>query len=379
MRFARTEVQQQLEDSVQKFAQAHGGMSEWRSAARERGAYRAPVWNAMAEMGWLAAAIPEEFGGLGLGARECAIVMEGIGSGLLLEPFWSTAIVGVQLLLAGASREQQQALLPEIAQGSMRLGLALYEPGARYDWQDVRTTLRRDGDAWRLRGSKVAVLDGAVADRLLLLARTEDSGEVALLCIDARGPGIRRRDGISLDERHCTDYSFEDAPVPASARLHGRLPPLQAVQHATQWGMAALAAEAVGAMTATVRATIEYMKTRRQFGKALSEFQALRHRVADMVMAVEQTRSLALMAAGSIDDNTGTATRIVAAAKIQAGQAGRFVGESAVQLHGGIGVTDELLIGLHFKRLLCIDFLMGDASFHLQQLAAADAPLAADH
>jgi len=379
MRFARTEVQQQLEDSVQKFVQAHGGMTEWRRGAREQAAFRAPVWSAMAQMGWLAAAIPEEFGGLGLGARECAIVMEGIGGGLLLEPFWSTAVMGVRLLVAGASQEQQQALLPEIAQGSLRLAVALNEPGTRYDWQDVRLAARREADGWRLQGRKVAVLDGGIADRLLLLARVAGADEVALFCIDAHGAGIKRRDGISLDERHCTDFVFDDAAVPASARLMGRLAPLQAMHNAIEWGHAALAAEAVGAMSAALGATVEYMKTRRQFGKTLSEFQALRHRVADMVMAVEQTRSLALMAAASIDDASAGATRIVSAAKIQAGQAGRFVGESAVQLHGGIGVTDELQVGLHFKRLLCIDFLLGDAGFHLQQLARRDAHASAAH
>jgi alkylation response protein AidB-like acyl-CoA dehydrogenase len=376
VQFSKNELQQQLEDSVQRFAQDHGGLDTWRRAARQEGAFRPAVWRAMAEMGWLAAAIPEEFGGMGLGARECAIVMEGLGGALLLEPYWSTAVFGVQLLLAGASREQQHALLPEIAKGSLRLAVALAEPGTRYEWKDVRCRARREGGQWRISGSKVAVLDGGVADRLLLLARVEDAAGIALFCIDARGPGIRARHGISLDERHCTDYLFEDAPVPADARLAGATPAAAAMEQAITWALAALAAESVGAMSAVLRITIEYLKTRRQFGKALCEFQALRHRVADMLMATEQTRSLAVMAAATLDSESARADRVAAAAKIQAGQAGRFVGESAVQLHGGIGVTDELQVGHYLKRLLCADLLLGDASFHLKRFADTDPQLA---
>ena len=371
MQFRPNELQQQLENSVQRFAQAHEDAEGWRAGARECGAFRPQVWQAMAEMGWLAAAIPEEFGGMGLGARECAIVMEGAGRALLLEPYWSTAVLGVQLVLAAGTPQQKQELLPQVAAGSLRLALALMEPGTRYDWTDVQCEARRADSEWRISGRKITVLDGALADRLLLLART-GKAELSIFCVDAKARGITRRDSITLDERHCCDYVFDDVAVADGARLGGALSAAQAMQKAIDYAMVALAAEAVGAMSAVLRSTVEYLKTRKQFGRPLSEFQALRHRVADMVMATEQTRSLALMAAMTLDENPSQAARLATAAKIQAGQAGRMVGESAVQLHGGIGVTDELHVGHYLKRLICIDLLLGDANFHLKRFADTD-------
>jgi alkylation response protein AidB-like acyl-CoA dehydrogenase len=374
VQFRPDELQQQLEDSVQRFALAHEDVVSWQVAARERGAFRPEVWQAMAEMGWLAVAIPEQFGGMGLGARETAIVMEGLGRALILEPYWSTAVLGVRLLLAAGTAAQQREWLPRVADGSLRLAVAVMEPGTRYEWEQVQCTACRDGEHWRISGQKIAVLDGAVADRLLLLAHT-GPGETSVFCVDARATGIQRRDGISLDERHCTDYVFEGLLAPEAERLAG-LGGVKAMERAMEFGLAALASESVGAMAAVLRSTIEYLKVRKQFGRALSEFQVLRHRVADMLMATEQTRSLALMAAMTLDADSAAAGRTATAAKIQAGQAGRFVGESAVQLHGGIGVTDELHVGHYFKRLTCNDLLLGDAPSHLQRFADADPALA---
>jgi alkylation response protein AidB-like acyl-CoA dehydrogenase len=376
MQFRPDELQQQLEDSVQRFAQAHEDVASWQLAARERGAFRPEVWKAMADLGWLAAIIPEEFGGMGLGAREAAIVMEGMGRALILEPYWSTAVFGVRLLLEAGTRAQQEQWLPRVADGSLRLAVAVMEPGTRFEWTEVRCTARREGERWRIDGRKVAVLDGAVADRLLLLARADD-GESAIFCVDAQADGIRRRDGIALDERSCSDFSFDGVLVPEGARLGVSGCAVAGMRKAMEFAMAALSAESVGAMSALLRTTVEYLKTRKQFGRPLSEFQVLRHRVADMVMATEQTRSLALMAAMMLDAQPEQATRWAMAAKIQAGQAGRFVGESAVQLHGGIGMTDELHAGHYLKRLICIDVLLGDSAFHLKRFGDTDSALPA--
>ncbi len=376
MQFRPNETQQQLEDSVQRFAQDHEDAAIWRSTVRERHAFRAEVWQQMADMGWLGIAIPEQYGGAGLGARECGIVLEGFGRALLNEPYWSTAVFGVQILLAAATPAQQQSLLPRVADGTLRLAVALAEPGTRYDWTDVQCSARRVAAGWQISGRKIAVLDGAVADRLLLLARLED-GTIALFCVDAGAPGLRRHDTITLDERRCSDFVFEGMLVAEDARLSAVADALVAMQHAIDHALVGLAAESVGAMAAVLRTTIDYLKTRKQFGKPLAEFQVLRHRVADMVMATEQTRSLALAAANALDGEPGLGARFAAAAKVQAGQAGKFVGESAVQLHGGIGVTDELHVGHFFKRLLCIDVLLGDAAFYLRRVADLDPGLQA--
>jgi alkylation response protein AidB-like acyl-CoA dehydrogenase len=371
MQFTLTEDQRQLQATVERFVRDHYGLDDWRSAARREPGFREALWREMAELGWLAACIPETYGGLGLGTRERAILMEGIGRGLVQEPFWSTAVLGVELLLACASESQKQQWLPQVGGGSLRLAAALLEPHARYDWADVRCRADRQGSGWRLSGDKIGVLDAASAHRLLVLARTGDRpGDLALFCVNASAEGIVRRDAITLDERRMADIELRAVTVDDGSRLQGEAG-LQ-VQEAIDHALVALAAESVGAMAAALEATLEYLKTRRQFGKTLSEFQALRHRVADMVMATEQTRSLTLLAAGEPSRERLGRARLAAAVKVQAGQAGRFVGENAVQLHGGIGVTDELQVGHHLKRLMVSDYLLGDSAHHLRRFAAMD-------
>jgi len=361
----------QFEDSVNRFVRDQEGVETWRDAVRECAGFRPDVWKTFADLGWLAVGIPEDFGGLGMGAREVNLIMRGLGKALVSEPYWSTAVFGTQLILAAGTLAQKQQWLPQIAEGRLRLAVALMEPGTRFEWHTLRCSARRVGHDWRISGRKIAVLDGALADRLLVPARTEE-GEALLFCLAADAPGITRRDTISLDERWSSDYVFDDVRVAEDQRLSGAASLQAAMQPALAHARAALAAEAVGAMEAAVHATIEYLKTRKQFGQTLSEFQVLRHRVADMVMALEQTRSLAGMAARLLDEKSASAQRLALAAKVQAGQAGCFVGENSVQLHGGIGVTDELHVGHYLKRLLCIDILLGDSGYSLKAFAQYD-------
>ncbi|MGE4243453.1 acyl-CoA dehydrogenase family protein [Ramlibacter sp.] len=395
MKFALDEDQQQLADGARRFMREHYTADAWRAAARTAPHWRESVWRDMGELGWMALAVPESHGGLGLGASERGVLMEEFGRGLLLEPYWSTAVFGAELIRACTAQDPEHGdahdtpqgatprrapgathdLLNRIAQGEIRLAVALHEPGARYDWTRVTTRAVRSIDGgWRITGRKVAVLDAAMADRILLLADVDGEESPRVFCIDARMPGVRLRDFPTLDERRCADIELDGVharPDDLLADANG----IPAMQQAIDHALVALAAESVGAMEMLVETTIEYLKTRKQFGRPLAEFQVLRHKVADMLMALEQTRSLTLLAAHHLGDADEARSRYAAAAKAQAGQAGKLVGESAVQLHGGIGVSDELPVGRWFKRLLTIDFLLGDAAFHLKRVADLDSGL----
>ena len=366
-------VDEQLADSIRRFVRDHDGIDAWRAAGREQGGFRPQVWNTLAELGWLSINIPEEHGGLGLGARETVAVMQGIGAAVLHEPWWSTAVLGVRLIRNTATPAQQGVLLPAIAAGSLRLACALMEPGQRHDWRASACAARREGADWVLDGRKVAVLDSGPADRFLLLARTADQTP-QLFCVPADAAGLTQRAALSLDERSCGDLTITGVRVTDDDRLAAAPDLLAAVQAALDHAQLALAAEAAGAMDAALRATVAYLRTRQQFGKYLAEFQALQHRVADMVMELEQTRSLVQRAALALDARLESASSLACAAKVQAGLGGRFVGENAVQLHGGIGVTDELRVGHYLKRLWCCDGLLGDASWHLNRFGDALLP-----
>ena len=382
----------QLAETVQRFARDHQGIDAWRAAGREHGGLRPAVWQAMAEMGWLAVNVPEDHDGLGMGAQSTAIIMHGVGAALLHEPYWSTAVLGARLVATLGTAAQRKAWLPAIAKGEMRLAVALMEPGTRHDWTAVQCKALRAGNSsdanasWIIDGRKIAVLDGANAQHILLLAR-DALQRPQLFCIPADTPGIQRRAAIALDERPCDDYVFNGVRVAEACRLSGaetarkgagqeqnavfQTPLYALVRGVFEHAFVALGAEAVGAMDAALEQTIAHLNTRKQFGKTLAEFQALQHRVADMVMAIEQTRSLVQRAAVALDAQLPDAGQLALAVKIQAGLAGRFVGENAVQLHGGIGVTDELHVGHYLKRLWCIDLMLGDAGWHLNRYAAS--------
>ncbi len=370
MQFALTQEQTQLQDGVQRFVREHYGLQAWRLAARQAPGFREALWRQMADMGWLAVGISQAHGGLGMGARELGVVMENLGAGLVLEPYFSSAVLGAKLLQTAGSDAQCREMLPQVADGSLRLTLALHEPGMRYDWTRANLQAHADGDGWRLSGEKSAVLDGPSAQRLLVVARASEG--LALFCVDAEAQGLRRKDYPTVDERRCSDFVFDQVRVGAGQRLAAQGDAQAAVQEAIDWSVVALGAEAMGAMSVLLQSTVDYLKTRKQFGRPLSEFQALRHRVADMLMAIEQTRSLVDSAAMALDAQSSDASARASAAKVQAGQAGRFVGESAVQLHGGIGMTDELHLGHYVKRLMAIDFLLGDSAYHLQRFAGLD-------
>lgn len=370
MQFTLTDEQQQLRDAAARFVRERYTFSAWRRCAREMNGFDAATWRHMAGLGWSAVAVPETYGGLGLGPRAQGIIMESLGAGLVLEPYWSSAVMCAELLRLAGTEAQKSTWLPRIADGTVRGAFSLLEQGTRYDWLAVACEARRSGDGWTLWGDKLAVLDAPHADGLMVVARTSgapgDARGLSLFWVRAGAPGLRRRDFRTVDERCASDLVLEgmQAELVGSEGEAARL-----VAQAIDCGIAALCAEAVGAMASAVDATVSHLKTRRQFGRPLAEFQVLRHRVADMVMALEQSRSIAALCALSQDEPPAERARTAAAAKAQIGSAGRFIGESAVQLHGGIGVTDELQVGHFMKRLLAIDILLGDTRHHLSRMA----------
>lgn len=374
-RYALSEDQQQLRDSVARFVQDHYGFADWRAALRTPQAMRAPLWQNMAEFGWLAVAVPEQYGGLGLGQRERLIIAEELGRGLVSEPWWSTAVLGAELILGVANEAQKQALLPALCAGELRLACALFEPAARYDWTAVNCRATPTASGWSITGKKIVVLDAALADELLVLVRTHGASDeragLALLRVPASSKGLRRSDFRAIDERHCADLEFDNVEVPADHLLGTAGAAAEALDRALDIARVTLCAEAIGVMTTALQQTIDYIKTRRQFGRAIAEFQAVQHRIADMTMATEQARSLTQLAGLNLDAGAGARRRFACAAKVQIGQSGRFVGEQGIQLHGGVGVTDEVQVGHCLKRLMALDFLLGDANHHLQRFAAA--------
>jgi alkylation response protein AidB-like acyl-CoA dehydrogenase len=377
MQLTLTEDQEQLRDSVTRFVRQTYTYDAWRRRAREPHDADAATWREIAGLGWTAVAVAEAHGGLGLGARERGVIMEAFGAGLVLEPYWSSAVMCAELLRIAGTADQQARLLPGIADGTVRGAFALLEAYTRYDWTAVSCRAERSGDGWSLQGKKITVLDAPGADRLMVLARTSGTpgtpAGLSLFWVAASTPGLNRRDFRTVDERGCSDVMLEGVFVPAGDLIGAEGQAAAAVSEAIDHGIAALCAEAVGTMASAVTATVDYLKTRKQFGKPLAEFQALRHRVADMVVALEQSRSIAALCAASLDAPPAERSRLGAIAKAQIGTAGRFIGESAVQLHGGIGVTDELQIGHFMKRLLVIDILLGDTRHHLSRIAEASA------
>jgi len=372
MQLALTADQQQLRDSVTRFVRENYSYDAWRRRARSPRDTDGAAWGEIAGLGWTAVAVPEAYGGLGLGARERGVILEAFGAGLVLEPYWSSAVMCAELLRIAGTGAQKERHLPGIADGSVRGAFACLEADTRYDWTAVSCRAERAGAGWTLKGEKIAVLDAPAADRLMVLARTDgvpgDPEGLTLFWVRSDAAGITRHDFRTLDERGCSDITLRDVQVGADDLVGAEGRAAAAVTEAIDHGIAALCAEAVGTMGSAVTATVEYLKTRRQFGKPLAEFQALRHRVADMVVALEQSRSIAALCTAALDGPPAERTRLAAVAKAQIGTAGRFVGESAVQLHGGIGVTDELQIGHFMKRLLATDILLGDTRHHLARI-----------
>lgn len=369
MDFSYTEEQQMLADTVTRWLAGEAGAdADAAPASRDISAER---WSQLADLGMLGLNVPEEYEGLGATPVETFIVMQAFGRALFGEPFVSTAVVAPALITGVGSAAQRGEILPRIADGSLRVALAAFERGARFDLADTRTMAVRDGDAYILRGDKAVVLHGDSAHLLIVSARTSggqrDQEGLTLFLVDADAAGVSIKGFPTVDGQRAAEIGLADVSVSAEAVLgevgSGYLP----LEWAVDRGIAAFCAEAVGAMEQLLDFTADHLRTRKQFGQPIGRFQALQHRVADMQIAIEQARSMALMAAAYADRPERSERRkALSGAKAMIGRSGNFVGQQAVQLHGGMGMTAELAVGRYFKRLTCIDMTWGNIEHHVE-------------
>ena len=373
MDFRYTDEQLGLQETLQRWIARDYGFEQRRELSRSPLGYSPEAWAHLADQGLLALPFPEEFGGLGGNHVDLMVVMEQVGRGLLLEPYWSTVVLCGGLIRDSAAKALQQRVLPEIAAGRLKLALAAYEEAGRYQLSHVECVAARRGDTgWTLSGAKTAVLDLPSADFVLVSARTggrvSDTDGISLFLVKRDAPGLtvseyQTQSGGRAGELRLEAVAVDDADVVGEVgQAHA------ALERATDAAIAGLCAESLGIATALNEATLNYLKTRKQFGVPIGTFQALQHRMADMYIAAEQIRSMAIVAAVSADsDDFAERHRAIAGAKAYIGQAARFVGQQAVQLHGGMGIVDELIVSHYFKRLTMIDLTLGDADYHLAQ------------
>lgn len=375
MDFEFSDEQRQLHDAVEGFLAREYGFDHLRALKRGGSGWDPNVWRGLAELGVLGINVPATLGGLGYGPLETLTLMDACGPSLLLEPVLSSAVIATALLREYASFAPAADLLRAMAGGERIATLAHFEPEGRFDTRWVATRARSDGGRYRLHGHKAVVLHAGLADTLLVSARTQgdagDAAGISLFLVPRAMAGVRLDEYLTVDGQRAADVYLEEAGLPADHRLGIEGAALPAIEAAIDIGLAALCAEAVGIMQALLNATVEYLRTRQQFGQPIGRFQALQHRVADMVMHLEQARSMSYLAAlrcTALDP--GERRRAMSGSKVVIDEASRYVGQQAVQLHGGMGMTDELRVSHWFKRLTAIELMFGDTDTHLQQYAA---------
>ena len=374
MNFDLSDDQRLLRDAVDRLMVEESDFAHRKRIAALPERWSRALWEKFADLGFLGLPFGEADGGIGGGPVETMIVMEALGRGLVTEPFFATVVLGGACLRLGASAALRAELVPRIAAGTLLLAFAWTERGSRYDAADITTTAHRDGGSWILNGAKSLVVHGDVADRIIVTARVSggrrERAGIGVFLVDGASSGLGRtayqgQDGVGAAEISLTNVRVDAAHVLGEP---GAAAPL--IDRVLDEAIAARCAEAVGVMAAMQRLTVEYLKTRRQFGRPIGEFQALQHRAVDQLVALEQSRSMALLAALMVDAPDAAARRTaVAAAKVQIGRSGRRIGEEAIQLHGGIGMTMEYEVGHYFKRMTMIDRSFGDADWHLAALA----------
>lgn len=374
MDFDFTEEQRMLKDSIDRLVTERYSFEQRNSYLASPDGWSREMWSMFADMGLLGLPFAASDGGLGGGPVDTMIVMEAIGRGLVVEPYFATVILAGGCLRIGANASQRVHLIPAITSGESLPSLAHSESQARYELANVRTTAQRDGDRWILNGAKRFVLNGDKADRLIVSARVSgeqrDRNGLALFVIDAQAKGVTRRGYLTQDRLRAADVELTNVRVYDAQLIGAAGSALPIIEQAVDQALAAVCAEAVGVMTKAHELTVDYLKTRKQFGVSIGSFQALQHRAVDMLVTIEQARSMALYAAMMADEPDPLERgKAMSAAKVQIGRSARFVGEQAVQLHGGIGVTEECHAGHYFRRLTMLELLLGDTDHHLAALA----------
>jgi pimeloyl-CoA dehydrogenase small subunit len=376
MDFDLTEEQRLLKDSVDGLLTDSYDFEARKKYQKEKGGWSKSVWEKLAEQGLLGIPFAEADGGFGAGAVETAIVMEALGRALVLEPYLATVVIGGGFLRHGGSDAQKAAHIPGIIDGSKTFAFAQLEKNSRYDLADVSTTAKKKGDGWVIDGEKFVVVNGENADTLIVTARTKgsrrDKTGIGVFIVPANAKGVTRKGYPTQDGLHAADMTFTGVEVGADAAIGDPENALALIERVVDEARTAMCAEAVGAMDESLKTTVEYIKTRKQFGVAIGTFQALQHRASDMFVALEQARSMSMFATMAADfDDPKERSRAVAAAKVQIGKSGKFVGQQSIQLHGGIGMTQEAKIGHYFKRLTMIENTFGDTDYHLRRVTDA--------
>src|ERR1700719_2204965 len=373
MDFDLSDEQRLLKESVEGLLGSSYDLESRKKYMAERGGWSQAVWGKLAEQGLLGLPFAEDDGGFGAGAVETMIVMEALGRALVIEPYLATVVIAGGLLRHGASAEQKAAHIPGIIDGTKTFAFAQLEKNSRYDLFDVATTAKKKGAGWVIDGEKFVVLNGGTADTLIVTARTKggqrDAGGIGVFLVPGNARGIAKKGYPTQDGLHAADISFTGVEVGADAAIGDPEDSLPLIERVVDEARTAMCAEAVGIMDESLKTTVEYLKTRKQFGVPIGSFQTLQHRAADMFVALEQARSISMRAtmAPDFDDAKERATA-VAAAKVQIGKSAKFVGQQSIQLHGGIGMTMEAKIGHYFKRLSMIENSFGDTDYHLRRV-----------
>lgn len=377
MDFTFTDEQVMLRDAVAGFLAARYDLEKSRSAVKTGPGWQPEIWRGLAELDVLGLTLPEETGGSGGGPVESMIIAEELGRALVVEPYVDTVVVGGGLLRRSGG-EQAQALLTKIAEGNARIAFAALEAGSGEVRHDVSVTARRDGDSWVLDGTKIVVTSAPIATHLIISARTagerrdRDGISLFLVEFDASAPpaGVEVHRYRTIDDRVAADLTFADFRLPTGALLgtEGQAWPI--IDATVDDAIAAVASEAVGLMRKVLDDTVEYTKQRQQFGVPISSFQALQHRMVDMLIELEQSIAAAYLAAYALQAEPAERARAISAAKVTIGRATRLLGQESVQLHGAMGMTEELAIGHYFKRLTAIEYEFGNSSDHLARYIA---------
>ncbi len=373
MDFSFSEVQTMLADSVEKFITNDYSFDKRQQYAATDIGYSEDVWRTFAELGWTAVPFDEADGGFEGGPVELVVMMQQFGRGLIVEPYLANVVLAGGVLRRVGKNSQKAKWLQPIIAGDMQAALAFTEPQSRYDLGSVKTTARRDGDAWILDGAKSVVLNGGNAGLLIVAARTSgsdtDNDGISLFAVGGHAKGVSRKPYPTVDGHQAAEVRLDDVRVAGDALLGDIDDGFTVLDAVISEATLAVSAEAVGIMQAMTERTVDYAKSRAQFGVPIGSFQALQHRMVDMLTACEQSYSLLLWAAMACADGADDARRAVSAIKYQVGTAGKLVGQEAVQLHGGMGVSWELDIAHYFKRLTAIGQLFGNADWHLDRLA----------
>jgi alkylation response protein AidB-like acyl-CoA dehydrogenase len=368
MDFNLTEEQELLRDGLTKFLAVRYDLGKSRAAAKTGIGWQPEIWRGFAtELGILAATLPEDVGGIGGSSIELMIITEALGHALVIEPYIDTVVVSGGLLRRAGG--PTVSLLEAIIAGDALVALAAAEPASADRWQDVSTRAQRDGDGWVLNGCKMMAVGAPLATQLLITARTPDVDGISLFLTDVDAAGIEMHPYRTIDDRRAADITFNDVRLGSSALLGEPGQAWPSLSRARDEGAAAICSEAVGCMRKVLADTVEYCKQRQQFGQPIGRFQVLQHRMVDMYMELEQSVAAVYLAILKLDADEATRARAVSVAKATIGRAARFIGQQSVQLHGGMGMTEELAIGHYFKRLTAIQYEFGTTDQHIARYA----------